>query len=148
MDNETIIPGVGINGMTEKYDIKILICYLLDSIGKPLTMEQMNDIFQQEQVVNYFSFCDALKELIEDGHLRIANNDSGEIYSLNPLGEETARRLDRSLPRSLRDNIVTTAMNLLSKRKLESENEVIIEPYQNGLMAVSYTHLYVYKRQL
>ena len=137
MDNETIIPGIGVHGMTEKYEIKILICYLLNSVGKPLTMEQMNDIFQQEQVVNYFSFCDALKELIEDGHLQIASSGNGEIYTLNPLGKETAQRLNRSLPRSLRDNIVETAMKMCIRdractdQQLKTKCEQIAAQHQN-----------------
>lgn len=134
MDNETIVPGVGVGGLNEKYDIKILICYLLHSVNTPLSREQLNFIFQNEQLVNYFSFCDALEELLRDGHLSVSKSSLGEVYALNPLGIETAERLKRSLPQSLRDNVVTAAMHLIARVKIERENKVEMEPHQNGLM--------------
>ena len=128
MANEVIVPGVGVGGMTEKYDIKILICYLLSSVPSPLSREELNAVFQDEQLVNYFSFCDALSELLESGHL----HREDEVLVLDELGRETAKRLDRSLPSSLRDRVVETAMRLLARRKIEQENQVDITPYQNG----------------
>ena len=61
MNDHVVIPGIGIGGMTDKYEIKILICYLLYSVHAPLSREQLNLIFQEEQLVNYFSFCYALR---------------------------------------------------------------------------------------
>lgn len=140
MDNDVIIPGIGVGGMTEKYEIKILICYLLNSINHPLTWEQFNMIFQENQYVNYFAFCDALKELVQSKHVKIEQEKSEERYVLQPLGQETAQRLCHSLPSSLRDNVVQTAMRLLSRLKLEQENEVEIVPYQNGYMVRCIVH--------
>lgn len=132
MNNETIVPGVGVGGMTEKYDIKILICYLLDAVRTPLTREQLNAIFQADQLVNYFSFCDAFAELIASGHLSLEQLDGQEVIRLHSLGKETARRLDRSLPRSLRDNVVESALRLIARLKIERENDVQILPCTNG----------------
>lgn len=140
MDNETIIPGVGIGPMTDKYDIKILICYLLKSVSTPLSKNQINYIFQNEQFVNYFSFCEALKELIDSNHISSSKVRSDEFYKLNELGLETARKLERSLPKSLRDNVVEAAMELLAKIKKERENEVKILPYENGYMVNCIMH--------
>lgn len=140
MGNEVIIPGVGIGPMTDKYDIKILICYLLKSVNMPLSKEQINYIFQNEQFVNYFSFCDALKDLIDSNHISSSKTQFDEIYTLNELGLETAKKLERSLPKSLRDNVVEAAMELLAKIKKERENEVEISPYENGYMVNCVMH--------
>lgn len=141
MSNETIsdqiVPGIGVGGMTDKYEVKILICYLLYCIKAPLSREQLNTVFQDGQLVNYFSFCDALKELIDSEHLFA---DVQDRYILNPLGEETALRLNRSLPKSLRDNVVTAAMRLLAKVKREQENEAEIQHYQNGFLVKCVVH--------
>ena len=51
--------------LSDIYEIKILICYLLSCIEKPLSKEQVNYVFQFNSIVNYFSFCQALKELID-----------------------------------------------------------------------------------
>lgn len=132
MNDHVVIPGIGIGGMTDKYEIKILICYLLYSVHAPLSREQLNLIFQEEQLVNYFSFCSALTELIKSDHLSVKKTDTGEVYTLKPFGIETAERLSHSLPASLRDNVVKTAMGLIARVKIEQENEVAITPSQNG----------------
>lgn len=141
MNNENIsdqiVPGIGVGGLTDKYEIKILICYLLYCIKSPLSREQLNMIFQDEQLVNYFSFCDAFKELVESEHLSATEDGR---YALNPLGEETALRLNRSLPKSLRDNVVNTAIQLMARLKLERENEASIIPYQNGFLVQCVIH--------
>lgn len=140
MDNEVIIPGVGIGPMTDKYDIKILICYLLKSVNVPLSKEQINYIFQNEQFVNYFSFCDALKDLVDSDHISCKIKETKETYTLLKLGEETADKLQHSLPKSLRDNVVKAAIQLLAKIKKERENEVEIQPYENGYMVNCVMH--------
>ncbi|MEG2814214.1 MAG: DUF4364 family protein, partial [Oscillospiraceae bacterium] len=136
MENE-IVAGIGVGGLKDKYEIKILICYLLNSIEIPLSKEQLNYIFQGESFVNYFSFCDALNELLQNGHISQKVNDKNsneEIYYLNELGVETAQKLKNSLPKSLKDNVITAAMQLIAKNKSGKENEVSIEPYKNGFM--------------
>ncbi len=140
MENDVVVPGVGVGGLSDKYEIKILICYLLHSVRVPLTREQLSLIFQEDQLVNYFGFCDALKELIESRHLEVKVQGAEEVYLLNSLGIKTAERMSRSLPKSLRDNVVETAMRLICRLKLESENEVSIRPYQNGFMVSCIVH--------
>lgn len=140
MSNETIVPGIGIGGLQDKYEIKILICYLLHSIQTPLTKDQLNYVFQDGQLVNYFSFRDALAELIESNHIQTTKKDNEEVYTLNPLGVETAEKLYKSLPSSLRDNVVGTAMKLLAHIKNEKENEVTITPYKNGYLVKCTIH--------
>lgn len=140
MDNSIIVPGVGAGGLQDKYEIKILICYLLNSINTPFSREQFNIIFQDTQSVNYFSFCDALAELLETNHISSEKLDFDEIFTLNELGKETALKLNRSLPKSLRDNLVDEAMKLLAKIKNQQENESEIVPYKNGFLVKCVIH--------
>ncbi len=140
MDNVTIVPGVGKGGLNNKYEIKILICYLLNTINVPFSREQLNYVFQDNNSVNYFIFCDALAELLESKHITSIQENYDEVFTLNELGNETAMKLNQSLPKSLRDNIVTTAMQLLAKTKNEKENEVFINPYKNGFLVKCIIH--------
>ena len=140
MDNVTIVPGVGIGGLNNKYEIKILICYLLNSINVPFSKEQLSYVFQDKNFVNYFIFCDALADLLESKHITSKNENNHEIFTLNELGIETALKLNHSLPKSLRDNVVTTAMQLLAMMKNEKENEVFINPYKNGYLVKCIIH--------
>lgn len=139
-NNDEMIPGVGIGGLKDKYEIKILICYLLYSIKVPFSKGQLNFVFQNGGFVNYFSFCEALSELIDSSHIAPTKTDFDEIYSLNPLGIETAVRLYTSLPKSLCDNVVKTTMQLLSQIKSEKENESSIIAYKNGYLVKCIIH--------
>lgn len=131
MENN-IIAGVPIGGMTDKYDIKILVCYLIDSLKKDISRQELNYIFTQHQYVNYFSFCEALSELLQSGHLTANKTEFDEVYSLNKIGFETSEKLRYSLPSSFREKILKTAMEFLARIKRENENEVQISSYKNG----------------
>lgn len=135
MDESMIVAGIGRGGMTDKYQIKILICYLLSAVSSPFTRELLDETFHEAQIVNYFNYCEALSELLESEHIT-----EDEVYHLNPLGLETAQRLARSLPQSIRDNVVQTAMKLVAKQQHEKENEVSIETYKSGYRVTCTIH--------
>lgn len=140
MKANTFVPGVGSGGLNDKYEIKILICYLLKSINVPFSREQLSYIFQDEQIVNYFVFCDALAELIASGHIISEKNGADEIYTLGEIGIETADKLGSSLPSSLRDNLVVASIKLIARVKNERENEADIVPYKNGFLVKCVIH--------
>lgn len=134
MNTENVIAGVGVGPMTDIYEIKILICYLLESIKVSFSRQQMNDIFHGDQIVNYFAYCEAINELVKTGHITAQKEEFDEIYTINQLGKDTAKHLEYLLPSSLRDNIVESAIKLLAKIKKERENEVKIVGCENGFL--------------
>lgn len=132
MSDDVMIAGIGVGGMKDKYEIKILICYLLNNFKKPLTKDEINYIFQDEQIVNYFDFSEAFNELVKSGHIAPLSIDGEERYEIKELGADTAKTLASSLPQSVRDKVITSAMELMSRIKIERENEVIITPSDSG----------------
>lgn len=129
---EPLVASVPPGGYRDIPEIRILICYLLNAIHEPLSRSNLNYIFQTNHLVNYFSFVQALSELIESKHIDVVSKDAEEYYTLNPVGQEAAEVLKSSLPRSVRDTVVSSTTNLIAQLKIERENEVTIEPYQNG----------------
>ena len=66
MDNNTAFSaGVRFGGLTDRTEIKILICYLLTGAKQPLTEQQIVDTVIGQQLVNYFELLDALSHLTE-----------------------------------------------------------------------------------
>ena len=51
---------------------------------------------------------------------------------LNQLGVETANLLQKSLPRSVRERVVSAAENLLSEQKKRRENQIITQKLEEG----------------
>lgn len=132
MSDYEIAADVAPGGLLEIYDVRILICYLLDSVDKPMTKDQLNHIFREERVVQYFTFSDALAQLVQDGHLSVQVKDGEEYYQLEPLGKGTAKRLQSVLSRAMRERIVRSAVALLQKQTIEQENHAKIVPSGKG----------------
>ncbi len=140
-DFDSYVAGVGSEGLQDLYEIKILICYLIDSVDFPLTKDQVNTIFQQEGAANYFKFAQAEQELISSGHLSVQKQpEGGECYVLEPLGKETAHKLQTSLPRSLRERVVRGAMNLQAKLKKERQIQTHIQKVEDGYFVECVIH--------
>lgn len=134
MASDEFTEGVAPGGLKDADDIKILICYLLNSVGRPLSFSNMNDIIQHDELCNYFSFASALRGLLISGHIDIVRGKDGgeEFYKNTSLGDETAKLFERRLPASVREKAVGSAVKLLSKIKRESENKALIEENPSG----------------
>lgn len=128
---ENYLAGIAPGGLKEVYLVKILICYLLDAVGAPLSAEQMTEIFEVDQVVDYFTFITALEEL-RSTHLSIVNEADTDKFSLTALGKETADNLSRALPSSLRERVVKQGIILLSRLRKSEEVRVEIVESETG----------------
>ncbi|MDD2955907.1 MAG: DUF4364 family protein [Oscillospiraceae bacterium] len=133
MELNALTAGVEPGGLTHGYEIKILVCYLLDQIKEAMTFEQIHEALLAKGLVNYFELADALSELLESGHIRTVDciKDS-DAYQLTPLGLETSHTFQSSLPTTVRDKAVRSARNLLARKKRETENLVSITRAMDG----------------
>ena len=134
MDFESVFAGIEPGGMTDIYEIKILICYLLNSLKEPLTKEQMDQVLQGNRLVNYFSYASAYKELLESGHVYIEERGGRSLLRLNELGQHTALLLKSNLPLSVKDKVVSAGMEILAEMKRDRERDVAVEQVENGYM--------------
>lgn len=118
--------GVAPGGLKDADDIKILICYLLKSVGGPLSFDNLNEILQHDGLCNYFGFASALHELLVTGHVGLVRDGDDELYKATGLGASTAALFERRLPAAVREKAVNAAVRLLARIKRESENRVEI----------------------
>ena len=113
-----IIAGISPGGLKETYEVKILVCYLLNALDAPLSRENITELCTGGGLTDYFTLSTALSELEAGDQLR---EEAGRL-TLTPRGRETAENLKQALPSSLRDNIVRQGMELLAR--LRRQNEV------------------------
>lgn len=52
MDNEAITAGVRLGGLNDRTEIKILICYLLNALNRPITQNQLIECICGQELVN------------------------------------------------------------------------------------------------
>ena len=81
--------GIEFGGLRSILDIKILICYILDSVKTPMARNQICDVLQKTGLANYFDINSALDELLENKAVK-----EEEYVGINPNSglEETIKQ--------------------------------------------------------
>lgn len=120
-----------LGGLRDKTDIKILICYMLAYIKKPLSLENLCDVLTPEDVVNYFDLAEAWGELIVSGHITHDNEDEKKCV-ITPLGTEAGASFERKLPASIREKAIKSTLRMLAIAERDAETPCSIKPAQGG----------------
>ena len=130
--NETFSEGIAPGGLREKSELKLLLCYLLKMVDKSLTRSQINDIFQEYPVANYFEVNEALSELVKNGSVVSDITEGDEVFTITHKAKFEVSTIERSLPRSIREKTVSAALGVLTRDKIKSECEVTTEQRDGG----------------
>ena len=125
-----VAPG----GLRTAGEIKILICYLLKTVGVPLSRSALDEAIQENGIANYFDVGQALTELCDNGSIARTEDHGSEAYQITEQGRESADLLETTLSFTVRDKAVRSAMRLLSKIRNERENHVEIQKTQGGYL--------------
>ncbi len=70
---------------------KVLILYILNKIGKPVTNEELLKVVCTLTDMNYFYFQQLLLDLVENKYVDYYSNESDMVYRVTPSGKETLR---------------------------------------------------------
>ena len=123
MPYDAFTAGIEPGGLRTKNEIRILICYLLDSVGVPLAKDNIIEIMQANGLANYFEVADAIAEMYEKGIIHHDDSDANALV-LGNNGKIIAKQLDTALPPSVRSKAVGTAIRLLADARRQRENHV------------------------
>ena len=126
--NEGIEPG----GLRNKNEIKLLICYLLKTIDKSISREQIGNIIQDQSIANYFETMDAISDLLNNGSIDTEYQDETELLKITDIGRSACTVVEKDLPKTVREKAVKSALRLMTLEKNERENDVKIEPCDDG----------------
>ncbi len=134
-------------GLTNDFEVKILICFLLDSLKKNspgaalsdgeqpgLSFDELNEIFQETGLVNYFEFAESMSELEKTEHIRRQMTPDGEkeIFVITEVGSITAQTFQKTLPLTVREKTLETARHLTEVQKCMDEVDVNYHPVSDG----------------
>ncbi len=128
MARDAFTGGVGPGGLWNQNDIRILICYVLHSVDAPLPREDIGQLLQQKALANYFEVGDALAALERLGHI----SQEGGLCRIEETGREIAATLGDTLPLSVRDKALESALMLLAQARVQRENRVEIQEGEKG----------------
>lgn len=130
MDNDTLTVGVSPDGIKNRTDIRILICYMLDQFEEPLTKSDIIELIFVNKYANYIEALSAIEHLIENDHLM--HNPATDALLLAPLGKRVSSDLSSRLPNSIRRKSRNAIEKKLKRRRSERENGFISEPCDGG----------------
>jgi len=132
MDFDAFDQGIEMGGLRNRDDIRLLICYLLKTVDKPVEKSQLNDSLLANGIANYFEINQAVAELISNSSVRTQTVEGEECYVALERAKDIAENLASSLPRTVRENAVNSLIESMTLKKAERENEVDIQPTADG----------------
>ena len=139
MEQQAFSEGIAPGGLREQTEIKLLVCYLLKSLDRPLSRAQINEILQEYPIANYFEVNQAMSDLIKSGNLISELNGEDETMHLSPRARFDVAAIENSLPRSIREKAVRAAWVVLTRERIRRESKVEVTPDENGGYHVTFT---------
>lgn len=133
MEKNAFTQGIRPGGLTDSYEVTVLVCYILDQVSQPLTHEQLEETILKDGLANYFEFAQAFGRLQQEGHI-IAETcgDRKERFRLSEEGAKAARIFYDSLPASVRRMAAEAARIALLRQRRENEILTEVEKTADG----------------
>jgi hypothetical protein len=133
---DAFIAGVEPGGLTNLQEIRILLCYMLNTVGQPVPRDAGTEIIIGGGMANYFDTEAAVEELLRGHHL---TEDGDKMLSVTATGAQIGDSLSVRIPYTLRERSVAAALKLLKRRQVEQDNKVDIRKLEEGGYAVTCT---------
>lgn len=139
MEYDAFDAGIEPGGLRSRDDIRLLVCYLLKSVDTPMTAQMLNDAMQEDGLANYFEIGQAIEELLKTGNITADIANGEEVLTVTPRGREAAELLQTSLPKTVREKAVNSAIRLMTRAKIERENCIEVQSEQDGGYTITFT---------
>lgn len=96
MENYSKMSELASTELKDVQTVKILICYLLYRINKPVDSEQLYDIAVTTEIINYFFYQDAMDYLIKNNSIHSEDGKNNtKIYTLTEKGISCSKNAER-----------------------------------------------------
>ncbi len=128
MPIDVFTQGVKPGGLNTSKEIRILLCYLLNSVSLPVTMSQLENALWGEELVNYFELAVSLADLCDNEFIL----KQGDEYTLLPKGKEIADELSFDLPLTVKETALRAVVQMQSLALKQALHKVEIETLESG----------------
>lgn len=128
--------GVKPGGLLNSTQIKVLICYILSEVEKPIQMQKLQEIFHYDGLANYFELSQAISELKKTGNVVECTDESLPSYTVTEAGREVSVQLSDTLPRTVREKAIESATKLMVRTRRQKSNLVTINECDGGYRVV------------
>lgn len=118
--------------LNSAHDVKVMLCYLLDKLKNPVTEDQLYEIAQDSEIINYFYYTEAIADLLKNKSVVRVERDGVTYIEATEKGKFGAEYFNDSIPYYFRKKLLKTAMYYFARIKRESEADVEISEVHNG----------------
>lgn len=132
MEYNAFTEGVRPGSVTTSHEVMILICYLIDRAGQPVSFQELNAALQSQELVNYFQFAEAMESLRRSGHIRQEEHQGEQCFLLTPAGEGVSSTFEADLPQAVRERATGALERILTLKRRQRENRVEITEAADG----------------
>lgn len=131
---DTFDEGVSPGGIRSKNEIRTLICYILNSVGEPMSKAAAVETIQEQGLANYFESSSCFDDLVKNGNVeKCGAGEEGEaLYTVTENGRMIANQLESTLSFTVKEKAYNCAVALLSRKKIERENAVTVTESGGG----------------
>lgn len=111
---------------------KLMILFLIQKAGLPLSNTQISEFLLDSGYTDYFSLQNYLSQMIEARILKASKVSSHTLYDITPLGDETLEFFKNHIPESIKDDMIIYLKN--NKYDIRSKFEVVADyvPEKSG----------------
>lgn len=134
MASNAFTAGVKPGGLTNSTEIKLLLCYLVQSVAG-LTRTELETALVEEELVNYFEIAPAMEDLLRQ-QLAIKTDDA---YYITEKGAKVAAELAYDLPASVRESAVSAVIRKQTWNKKSAAYHAEIAELSDGQFCVTCT---------
>ena len=130
---DTFDEGIAPGGLRSKNEIKILICYLYNSVNDKMSKNLVTEAIINDELANFFEISAAFDELVGNKNLIESDSVDGEqTYIITENGRVIANGLETTLAHTVKQKSYDCALRLLGERRTARENHVDIIKTENG----------------
>ena len=88
------------------------------AVDAPISKQNLNDSMLQDGLANYFEINQAISELLKNGTIDMDIDENGEeLLTATEKGKDIADTLETSLPKTVREKAVNSAIKLMTLAK-------------------------------
>ncbi len=121
--------------LTDKFEIKVFILYLLRNIKEPLDLTTIGEVVVQDAFVNYFDFSVCFADLLEAEQVVELTAESGDkVYVISDVGITAVEEVESALFASVKDKALRSAQRLLALKRTGNRIKSSITPHGTGYM--------------
>ncbi len=103
-----------IGGLNSVPDVKVLVLYILNYAGTPLSKDNIQHIALSDGLVQYFDLCQAIDEALLTGLIDVVSSADPDTVRITEVGRQTLAMFEKTLPHSVRRKNQTALLNMLA----------------------------------